>query len=192
MCEDGTPTDINKDNKCLVKWFSSNSNVNGPVTAMTYLHNATEDWVNMPNMILNYIDEGSTETNGYGTIKTIGNITTIRNKKSVETAVIKNLKSRLPKNDEVHGENKCLTFTENGNKYGSCPLWLVNYLTSSEYVTGEEIQNISGIVGYWTLSSYSYDTTKAWFVGAAGHIYYGGAANDDQRGVRPVINIRIK
>ena len=42
MCEDGTPTDTNKPDKCLVACYEDAVDNNyGPVTAMNYLNNAT-------------------------------------------------------------------------------------------------------------------------------------------------------
>ena len=185
-------------NKGLVAWYSNAGNYSyGPVTAMNYLHNATKDWNNVPNMIMNYEDENidyNTQrkgATGYGSIKTIDNITIITSKNNEETGRIENLKARLPRYDEAHGTGKCLTYEENGNKYGSCPLYLANYLNSSSYVTGEGLQNISGIYGYWTLSSSAYSSDFAWLV------YYSGIVDDDlvdsehSRGVRPVITLEI-
>ena len=79
---------------------------------MNYLHKATKDWSNVPNMIMNYEDENiaydtqQKGTNGYGSIKTTDNITIITSKTNEETGRIENLKARLPRYDEVHGTGK--------------------------------------------------------------------------------------
>ena len=180
-----------------VAWYASTGDHSfGPVTAMTYLHNATKDWNNIPNMIMNYEDENidyTTQqkgTNGYGSIVTTGTTTIITSKNDEETGRIENLKARMPRYDEVHGEGKCLTYKENGNNYGSCPLWLSNYLSNSQYVTGEGLQNISGIYGYWTLASNDGDYTYAWYVSYDGHVdSFSGVYYGNDYGVRPVITI---
>ena len=181
-----------------VAWYASAYDHSyGPVTAMNYLHDATKDWDNIPNMIMNYEDEninhvtGQKGTNGYTGIKTTGNITIITSKTNEETGRIENLKARMPRYDEVHGQGKCLTYAENNNKYGSCPLYLANYLQSSSYVTGEGLQNISGIYGYWTLSSYASNSGYAWNVYYDGRVNAGNVIDEDSRGVRPVITLEI-
>ena len=186
-----------------VAWYSTiSSHQYGPVTAMTYLHNATKDWDNIPNMIMNYEDENidyNTQqkgTNGYGSIVTTGTTTIITSKTNEETGRIENLKARMPRYDEVHGTGKCLTYAENGNQYGSCPLWLSNYLSSSSYVTGEGLQNISGIYGYWTFSSDASHSDFAWLVSYYGNVgrnavdsnNFDGSSDD---GVRPVITLGL-
>ena len=50
ICDDATLTDANKEDKCLVEWQESKSNLDGPVTAMDYLYKATKDWDNVPNI----------------------------------------------------------------------------------------------------------------------------------------------
>ena len=150
ICQDGSVA--TEENTCLVAWITNTDYVcdpntqgtacaqhyKGPVTAMTYLYNATKDWTNIPNMIMDYEDENINSITGkpgtgqvsYGSIKTENNITTITKKYGTKTATYKNLKSRLPKYSEIN-ENGCTT------KEGSCPLWLVDYLhdntTSNRY-----------------------------------------------------------
>ena len=47
-----------EEKKGLISWNGeADNNSSGPVTAMNYLHNATKDWNNIPNMIMNYEDE---------------------------------------------------------------------------------------------------------------------------------------
>lgn len=183
-------------NTGLVAWYAvANDHSNGPVTAMNYLYSATKDWSNVPNIIMNYEDENidyNTQqkgTTGYGGTKTINNITTITSKSGVEVGRIQNLKTRMPRYDEVHGTGKCLTFEENGKQYGSCPLWLSNYLNASSYLTGEGLQTISGIYGYWTLSSYAGYSHYACSIDYHGYVYLDDVIRDSISGVRPVISI---
>jgi len=165
---------------------------------MTYLHNATKDWTNVSNIIINYKDEnidyntlekGTTE---YGSIVTKGTTTVITSKNEEETGRIENLKARMPRYDEVHGAGKCLMYEEAYNfSFGSCPLWLSNYLNSNEYVTGEGLQNISGIHGYWTLSSIYEYSGSALCVLNTGNISDEYVNTDSIDGVRPVITIPL-
>jgi prepilin-type N-terminal cleavage/methylation domain-containing protein len=160
-----------------VAWYSTEvNNSYGPVTAMYYLHNATKDWSNIPNMVMNYEDENidsSTQkkgATGYGSIKTTENITIISSKTDEQTGRIENLKARMPRYDEVGGEGKCTTTS------GKCPLWLSNYLTSEMF-------------GYWTLSSRGDCSYSAWHVNSLGSINYYNVNNDYSYGVRPVITV---
>ena len=61
ICEDGTPA--TEENTCLVSYNSSGDAAGvGPVTAMTYLNNATSTWKNIDNLNLTYDDEGGNFT----------------------------------------------------------------------------------------------------------------------------------
>lgn len=208
ICEDGTVTKEGKE--CPSPWASKldyNDDINygetgnnnkGPITSMLYLYNATKDWKNVPNMIIDYKDENMNHHSekkgdkGYGKIKTIGKETIITNKNGVETGKFENLKARLPRYDEVFGQNKCLKDNEqNCSACGSCPLWLANYLNNSEYITGNNIQNITGVSGYWLLSSYHSETSHAWHVFFTGIIVDSQVSTSSSIGVRPVININL-
>ena len=195
ICEDGTVA--TEENTCTVAWMSesdygcvdNNDNTycagheRGPVTAMTHLHNATKDWINIPDMIMAYEDENMGDktqekgTTGYGSIKTEGNETTITDKNGNITATYTNLKARLPKYSEMK-ENGCTS------TYGSCPSWLVDYLDSTSYYI-EGKTNISGIGTYWTLSSVAGSSSHAWDVVSNGYVGYGPVGYD--HGARPVI-----
>jgi len=200
-------------NKGLIEWvlkadynddtnFGNFGNTNkGPITAMPYLHNATKDWTNIPNIIMNYEDESidfitqQKGPYGYGSIVTTGTTTIITSKTGEETGRIETLKARMPRSDEVYGTDKCLTLLENENADGSCPLWLVNYLESSDHVTGAGLQNISGIYGYWTLSSgnSSYSAGLVFYSGrlSQGYVDYADVGYIDDFGVRPVITLEV-
>lgn len=61
ICEDGTLATAEK--TCLVSYNSSGDAAGvGPVTAMTYLNNATSTWKNIDNLNLTYDDEGGNFT----------------------------------------------------------------------------------------------------------------------------------
>ena len=106
------------------------------------------------------------------------------------TATYENLKARLPKYNEVHGTGKCLTYAENGNKYGSCPLWLADYMSFSSYYTEAQGKtNITGISGYWTLSSFAGSSNDAWYVDYGGIVYSDAVTIGSYYGGRPVITV---
>ena len=184
MCSDGTPTAEGK--TCLVAWNSSGSNADGPVAAMDYLYNATKDWANISDIEMNYTDEG----NRYGTIVTTNNITKMTKKDGTAITVLtdqegySNLKARLPYYSEVGNSNGT-------NEY------LYENLHASEWYGMEGKQptiNMSGIDGYWTLSSDAGSSDLAGYVNS-----YGGAGANlvdivvygDLIGVRAVINLKI-
>jgi len=186
ICNDGNlATDTNT---CFVSWVTQNdyetaqgvndfdrqSTTKGPITAMNYIYEATKNWTNIENVKMNYADgEG-----GYGRIVTTENTTRITMKDETETVGYENLKARLPMNVEVQNVG-CAS-------HGSCPAWLVNGLISqpSYYPEGTK-EDIGGLNGYWTLSSYN--STNAYVVFPFGSL--DGGFSYGERGVRPVIEV---
>lgn len=180
----------------LTRWYSIEDNSNGPVEAMLYLHNATKSWNNIPNIIMNYIDEGGT----YGKIITDKKTLKTTITKLDETTVtdsegnifsIQNLKARMPSHNEMLlQEVGCKEYgTVEETNYGSCKLWAVNYQNDIEtiYSSGHSIK---GIAGYWTLSSSTGDVSnRAWVVfplGVSREVFVYSYS-----GIRPVITIPL-
>ena len=156
ICEDGTPTDPNKENKCLVAYNSSGDAADvGPLTAMTYLNNATSTWENIDNLNLTYDDEGNHFT-GFEL----------------------NGKARLPYKSEVSAYDS----TNKTNAY------LYDYLEQSGTI---QTNVISGIWGYWTLSSTSSSSSGASDVYFSGHVGNIGVEIGSTDGVRPVITVKL-
>ena len=156
ICQDGTQTDANKTDKCLVEYNSSGNAANGgPVAAMTYLNNATNTWENIENLNLTYDDESKNFT-GF----------TI------------NGKARLPYRSEVTNYDR----TNKTNAY------LYDYLSQSGTI---QTNQISGIQGYWTLSSYPGYTNGASGVNYGGFVNTNSVGNYTSYGVRPVITLKI-
>ena len=135
ICENGKATD--KDNSCLVAWYAeSNDNTKGPITAMNSLYNATKNWYNVPNMNLDYEDEGrkeaidnnSEEVYGYNEIKILNVKITIISSDNEEIKIdldnLGSIKACLPKKNEVSGKNGTYCTHEDG----TCPVWLVENL----------------------------------------------------------------
>ena len=192
ICEDGTLA--TESNKCLIPWHAgANNNNYGPDTAMTYLYNGTKNWTNVPNMEITYTDENNSGTNyGYTGITTENGVATITGKNGASNTTIGTtslpLKARLPKENEVYGTdgNHCT------NSEGSCPAWLVDYLNdssspSSSYYPDNEL--ISGIYGYWLLSSNPGDSNNARSVRYFGHVGRDSTSYASHIGVRPVITV---
>ena len=197
---------------CLIAWYDDGDNpVNydndtnefGPVTAMEGLYNATKNWTNVPDMNLEYSDEGhiANSSYGYGKIETTATGIKITKKDGTTevtrsgnlTPVIpyetnKPLKARLPKLEEVYNTDTNDT-THCHNSSGSCPVWLTNGLEEySSYYTNND--HISGISGYWTLSSNLDNSVRARCVD---YIGYGNDSSDTSNasysGLRAVITV---
>ena len=176
ICEDGTVA--TESNKCTVAWHAGEDNNNyGPDTAMTYLYNGTKNWINVPDMIMNYIDENNqdSETLGYTIIITSNGVTTITGKNGATSTTIGTtsltLKARLSMMSEV---------TDIGCKIennDSCPAWLVQYMHGTQ---------MSGIWGYWILPS---SDGSALRIRPEGYLSSDSVSYDGGNGVRPVITV---
>ena len=67
---------------------------------------------------------------------------------------------------------------------GSCPLWMTNYLDVSSSRT-----MVSGVYGYWMLSSISWRYVYAHYIGYG--INYTEVSSNTVNGIRPVITLKI-
>lgn len=161
-----------------VAWYAdARDNSYGPITAMNYLHSTTKDWYNVPNIMINYIDENAStnETLGYGSIVTVGSTTEILKKDGTVTAKYNNLKARMPYESEI-------------TEYDSETMnnaYIYDYLSLNNNI---QTNSISGIEGYWIFCSTSDTTAK--------RVKNNGALNQNfvdisgTNGVRPVITIK--
>ena len=175
-------------------------NRTGPQNAYKYLSKATSNWINIPIIEnLNYLDEGNQRDSSYG-YQSI--ITSLNKEKSKYITTItplssnygnpvmfEGMRARLPKYSEVNS-------TEVGcnSSVGSCPIWMVNYLSSdSRYEqyyndANGKISSVGYNKGYYTLSSLPDYVLNVYCI----H-FNGIAASDtyisDVFGVRPVITI---
>ena len=217
ICTNGEPATAG--NPCLIAWYgSSNNNNNGPVTAMEGLYNATKDWTNVPNMNLDYEDEGhiANSSYGYGKIETTATGIKITKKDGItevtrsgnQTPVIsyetnKPLKARLPREDEVISQDAgCHVYSSNADE-GTCPVWLVEnlkYQNVSSYAGSgntdkyNEINSNNGITniyGYWLLSSGLGNSSFARIVYCDGSVGYSYTSDAGFDGVRPVITVSL-
>lgn len=137
-----------------------NWNIYGPLSAMQYLQTATKDWTNANSQTVNtFTDEKG-------------------KKHDMAQTFISN--ARLPYLSEVQGTG-CELYED-----GSCPNWMVNYLSDEGYQSNE----VNDVYGYWLLSSY--DTSRAWFVLNNSCIDYDeGIDYSESFGVRPVITVPV-
>ncbi|MDO4963711.1 MAG: hypothetical protein Q4E75_06440, partial [bacterium] len=172
-----------EDMRCSMAGICSN-NEYGPVTALTYLYNATKNWTNVPNINLNYTDNenrGITGDYGYTGIETTSGVTKIKDKSGnyVTGFELTNLKARLPKYSEVSAANGT-----NSYLYDNLDLsmWMMDQSYKPE-------NYITGIYGYWSLASSPTNTSYAFYVNDIGNVssIFVDAALDN--GVRPVITL---
>ena len=197
ICNDGTIEYTSGNNYCRYKWYSSASNnTYGPTTVMAELYAGTKDWDNVSDMIMNYTDEnnGTATDMGYTSIITSNGVTTITGKPTTNTTTVgtssKPLKARLPKESEVTGAG-CTAGA------GSCPTWLMEYMTYYNVSNDKYSMNNNSeayqnqIYGYWLLSSFPGNSSRARFVGYYGYVYgnYTYGATDGNYGARPVITV---
>ena len=163
----------------LVAWNSESGQstpAHGPVTAMTYLYNATKDWTNIAPVNYTYNDKdvqryynvyiSFVSNNGVATITQLsGNRVTIGS----ETTP---LRARMPifSNDT--------TKTEVANSNGSNTYLYENIFSGTIY-------------GYWTLSSYN-SSLCALFLGKNGKVNFDSdVSSNSTNGVRPVITLKL-
>ena len=178
--------------KGSVAWNTVGSNSGGPVTAMTYLYNATKTWTNVPPLNYEYKDKewqeslGVTfgEGSGYESFTSVDGVGKINGTKFTQTEP---LRARMSIYTEINGEHGEVANLNESNAY------LYNYMDELGGISSGEIA-ISGIYGYWTLSS------RADYYGDAWIVYYEGKTSEpgnddyvgyDVIGVRPVINLKL-
>lgn len=166
-------------------WYGDGSNLEGPVTAMKLLYDATKDWTNIDNIIMDYTDEG----NNYGQIYTEGTTTKMTRKNGTVTATYENLKARMPEMKELTDLGCIITGT--GDTTSSCPNWLANYITfSSTYCPSTYTrEEITGFYGYWTLSSSPLGYTTGLTMYCSNSLRANRVDMYRQYGVRPVITV---
>ena len=153
---------------------------------MEFLHNATSNWSNLDDIVLDYQDENAQ----YGTIKTVGDTTTITTIDGTTVISFKNLKARLPMLREVMSTvGSCKYWIDGGSNNGSCKLWLVDYLLSGSYYTGVGKTSISNMYGYWLMSSNNTYAASGLYVDFNGVIGSTNSAMSGYYGVRPVISV---
>ena len=157
-----TQTDYEREDVGGTKWSSyEDRNTFGPITAMNHLKTATEGW-KTGSLIVSEFEDDANNTH--------------------KMAQPMSVPARMPSKAEVNGAG--CTGTS-----GSCPLWMTNYLNAYT-ATYPNSTAVSGVNGYWTLSSSASYADYAWHVGTDSandnSVYYDG-----YYGARPVITLSI-
>ena len=185
ICEDGTVATAS--DTCLVAWYEDDNNNNyGPVTAMTYLYNATKDWVNVPPLNYEYYDiewqeslGAEIDDGGYESFISENGIGKMEGTKFTGEEL---LRARMPiyayVDEKEYGE---VADYVDENSY------LYDYLEDGGYQ--ENI--LSEIYGYWTLSSIASNSGLAWDVNSGGDVGSDLVYDENRDGVRPVINLKL-
>ena len=137
------------------------SSAYGPITAMKYLKESTSTWTKVGKLIVStFNDETGTEHDMKQTISSA---------------------ARMPSKTEVN-EVGC-----GNSSFGSCPLWMANYLEWLDDTTYLNKSNVSGVFGYWTDSFNTRYPSNAFYISYIGSLEHFGA----NLGVRPVITLSI-
>lgn len=172
----------------------------GPQTAYTYLSIATSKWTNIPIIEDFTYEEGGYKIDsnrGYQSIITKLNEDTAEYTTTItpysssygNSVIYKNMRTRLPKYGEVTQNTICKTNHSDGDD-GSCPLWMVNYLYSSNYYTSNKKVNSNDMnLGYWLLSSYWGSSRNVDVVCNNGYIHFDFDSTNLYYGIRPVITV---
>jgi len=166
-------------------WYEDDSdNTNGPVTAMTYLYNATKSWINVEPLNYTYNDrevQGITDTTiGYQSFVSEDGIAIITKGDTDGTRVTigtssEPLRARMP----IYSSDT--NITEVANKTNAS--YLYDNLDFNENYEP---------YGYWTLSSSFEMSIFAWVVYCTGSLQNDPAyAVNDGLGVRPVITVTL-
>ena len=162
-----TQTDYEREDVGGTKWSSNKDrNTFGPITAIEYLQTATEGWTNVNPQTISTFTDNAGETHNMAKTYTVN--------------------ARMPYLSEV-GATGCDIVNY---KSGTCPLWMVDHL--NEYTSAYPTRTaVSGVYGYWTLSSYASYSDHAWIVNYDGYAGHDGVSSDGSNGARPVINLSI-
>ncbi len=178
--EEGTLTMQQRENTIYkVPWYDvKDDNSKGPLTALSFLENATKDWTNVNDQKYTM---GTTvfKTNEFtGCSLTECTI----NKYTLEK---RTGKARMITVQEANGLG-CTGANE------SCPTWMNNYLYDSTSYGGTINQtggDYGNNYGYWTMSALSSDSTIAIYVPYHGDVYYLYPTTNTDFGARAVVVI---
>ena len=162
-----TQTDYERDDIGGTAWDDwTDNNTFGPITAIEYLQTATKDWTNVNPQTISTFTDNAGETHNMAKTYTVN--------------------ARMPYLSEVGATGCDIVNYESG----TCPLWMVDHL--NEYTSAYPTRTaVSGVYGYWTLSSIASYSGSAWRVSYDGSASSDGVNNDGADGARPVINLSI-
>jgi len=169
--------------KGTVAWYADEaSSIHGPVTAMTYLYNATKSWTNVEPLNYTYNDrevQGITTTDrGYESFISTNGIATITKGDTSGTQVTigsesEPIRARMP----IYSKSDA-SVTEVSKK------------TDANTYLYENLE-YAGPAGYWTLSSNAGLSLLAWNVSYIDDVIVNNVGIADSFGVRPVITVKL-
>ena len=139
------------------------TNDKGPITAMNYLQASTKDWTNVNELKINKF-ESCYQEDCYNS----------------SMSQPYNMYSRMPYYSELWDYLR----PEN--------IWLIDYLDGTNDETfgiNGRTTSVSGVDGYWTLTSNFDYPYGAWYVSTGAYVTNNSVA--DYTGVRPVINLKF-
>jgi len=179
----------------IMYWYAQGYSRNGPIDAMTYLHNATKSWTNVEPLNYEYYDrefQGITDTSiGYESFVSINGIATITKGDEAGSqvtigSVSEPLRARMPIYSATWNDD----WTEKTEKGEVSDKTDVNSYLYDNLVSIDE----DGYpAGYWTMSSYVDSSRFVWHVSNGGEVCTLEA--DDgagyPQGVRPVITVKL-
>ena len=163
----------NDGDKCAI-------NDKGPVTAMTYLYNATKDWINISPVNYTYMDrqvQGNADGEGYTSFLSTNGVATITPVTGDGVTIGSEsipLRARMP----IYSSDA--TITEVKSKSNA------SYLYDNLDPEAKKAP-----YGYWTLSSNAVYYTYAWKVNYSGLVNERNVFDDGRYGVRPVITLKL-
>ena len=163
-----TQTDYEREDIGGKAWNDwTDNNTFGPISAMEYLQAATKGWTKVnPQTVETFTDDAGETHN---------------------MAIKYTVNARMPYLSEVGATGCDIVNSESG----TCPLWMVDHL--NEYTSAYPTRTaVSGVYGYWTLSSLASYPGGAWSVSQYGYANRSNVVLDvGIYGVRPVINLSI-
>ena len=168
-----------------VSWNNTGSNVNGPTNALTQLQSDTSSWTGVPNRTDDYSVSNGTAvyTINYSAYKarliTALEIATITGNNSFDEKT-----SQFSSWFYLDSKNQTQTATTIGS---SNYKWLFDY-TSDCIDYGCSINDPS-VLGYWTSTATSANSSFVWIGSREGSLYCNMAGGSANNGIRPVITI---
>lgn len=140
-----------------ISWYGSeNDNSKGPLTVLSSLEKATEEWSNV-NMQTYTMGTTVFQTNAYTGCSYNNYCNTNTYKLGERTA-----RARMITEQEAY-----LLGCNNADK--TCPVWMHNYLNGSTIFGGTV--NLGSDYGYWTMNAWSDDSIRSFFVSYGGGMY---------------------
>ena len=187
---DGTPAGIigvtqstNASQYNLVAWNNESgksTNAYGPITAMSFLYNATKNWINIEPLNYTYNDKiiqnTIAENTSYTSFESTNGVAVIKSLTGDGVTIGTSdypLRARMP----IYSNDT--TITEILNKTN----------VSSYLYDNLDPEAKKAPYGYWSISSYVNDSDFAWRVRYAGYVDTGSIRSATGSGVRPVIQV---